>query len=60
MLVTRGEADPIVVAYTTGGGMLLGAGFGVWEIADRRDQVRGPDTAFDARDTRTLAWTFRF
>lgn len=60
MLVTRFEADPMIMAYTTGGGMALGAGFGVWEVVDRRNQVRGPETALRRDGEVGVAWSFTF
>jgi hypothetical protein len=58
MLCTKFEADPMIMAYTTGGGMLAGAGFGVWEILDQRAQVQGPVASRGSGVG--FAWTFRF
>ncbi|MEE8409335.1 MAG: hypothetical protein V3T05_07005 [Myxococcota bacterium] len=60
MLLTRFEADPMIMAYTTGGGMLAGAGFGVWELVDRRNQVSGPTAGLRREGGVAVAWAFRF
>jgi hypothetical protein len=61
LLLTGFEADPMLVAYCAGGGMVAGAGFGVWEIIDRRNQVSGPSAwREDPRRPTLVAWTFRF
>jgi hypothetical protein len=61
LLITGFEADPMLVAYCAGGGMVAGAGFGVWEIIDRRNQVSGPVALRDdARRVTLVTWTFRF
>ncbi len=61
LLVTGFEADPILVAYCAGGGMIAGVGFGVWEIADRRAQLSGPSAMRErATPARLVSWTWRF
>ena len=61
LLVSGFEADPMLVAYCAGGGMMAGAGFGVWEVVDRRNQVRGPSAMLERpAPSRLLVWTVRF
>jgi hypothetical protein len=60
MLISDFEADPMILAYSTGAGMIGGAGFGLWEILDRRDQVRGPTTALESPPKAMIRFTFRF
>ena len=50
MLFTQFEMDPAIVGMTTGGGILLGGGVGVWEVSTRDDVLvaNGLDQRDDA------------
>ena len=38
-MISGFEMDPMIMAYTAGGGILLGAGVGIWEVSTRDDIV---------------------
>ncbi|PJB46905.1 MAG: hypothetical protein CO108_04880 [Deltaproteobacteria bacterium CG_4_9_14_3_um_filter_63_12] len=37
LLLSEFEMDPAIIGYCAGGGILLGAGVGVWEVSTRRN-----------------------
>jgi hypothetical protein len=59
-LISGFEADPIVFAQASGIGMMCGTGFGVWEIADYRNQVRGPAHVGRNRKIQCVRFCFNF
>jgi hypothetical protein len=59
-LISGFDADPMVFAQASGIGMMCGTGFGVWEIADYRNQVRGPSTMGKNRRIQCVRLCFNF